>query len=143
MSAADTVTPRPGTKVVRVAANGEPSIEAFRCADCGAVTASVTMACRACGSRTPPAAYRSAEAGALYTWSIVHRSYPGIAVPFISALVDLDGGLSIKGTLRGVEADQLEAGMRLRLVYDDAGGAKADDGSTYVGFHFVPEGAGA
>lgn len=143
MTAAETVTPRPGTKVVRVAANGEPSIEAFRCLDCGAVTATMTMACRACGSRTVPAAYRSAETGSLFTWSVVHRSYPGIAVPFVSGIVDLDGGLAIKGTLRDVDPDQLVAGMRLRLVYDNAGGARADDGAPYVGFHFVLEGAAA
>ena len=135
--------PRPGTKVVRVAANGEPSIEAFRCGACGAVTPTLTMACRKCGSRTAPEPYRSVETGTLYTWSIVHRSYPGIAVPFISAIVDLDGGLSIKGTVQGVAPDQLKAGLRLRLVYDDAGGVRSGEGSPYIGFHFVPEGAAA
>jgi uncharacterized OB-fold protein len=143
VSVAEPATPRPGTKVIRIAADGTPSIEAFRCPDCSAVTATLTMACRACGSRNPPQAFRSAEAGALYTWTVVQRSYPGIAVPFVSAIIDLDGGLSIKGTLRDVKADQLKGGMRLKLVFDDAGGAKADDGAAYIGFHFVPEGAAA
>lgn len=140
MNSTDTVMARPATKIVRIAADGTPSIEAFRCADCGAVTATVTMACRACSSRTVPAAYRSAETGTLFTWTIVHRSYPGVAVPFVSVIVDLDGGLSVKGTLRGVAPDSLTAGHRLQLVYDDAGDAKAEDGAPYVGFHFVAEG---
>lgn len=96
-----------------------------------------TMACRACASRVQPEPYRSPETGTLYTWSVVHRSYPGVEVPFVSAIVDLDGGLSFKGTLKGVEADALEPGMSVRLVFDDAGGAVDADGHPYVGFHFV------
>ncbi len=96
-----------------------------------------TLACRACASRVAPAAYRSPETGKLYTWSIVHRSYPGVAVPFVSAIVDLDGGLSFKGTLKGVAPEALKAGMPVRLVFDDAGGTSDADGNPYVGFHFV------
>jgi len=96
-----------------------------------------TMACRACTSRTPPQPYRSAETGTLYTWSVVHRSYPGVEVPFISAIVDLAGGLSFKGTLKGISHGILKAGMPVRLVFDDAGGAVDTDGNPYIGFHFV------
>ncbi len=99
-----------------------------------------TMACRACASRTPPEAFRARETGKLYSWSVVHRSYPGVAVPFVSAIVDLDDGLSFKGTLRGVAAEGLKMGLPVRLVFDDAGGAKDSAGAPYVGFHFVAEG---
>ncbi|MBP6580776.1 MAG: OB-fold domain-containing protein [Sphingorhabdus sp.] len=128
---------RPGTKVVRVSADGSAWIEGYRCGECGAVAPVATMACRACASRVLPEAYRSPETGTLYTWSVVHRSYPGVAVPFVSAIVDLDGGLSFKGTLMGVEPDALKAGMPVRLVFDAAGGAVDADGIPYVGFHFV------
>lgn len=100
-----------------------------------------TMACRACASRVPPQAYHSPETGTLYSWSVVHRSYPGVAVPFVSAIVDLDGGLSLKGTLKGVELESLKSGMPVRLVIDDAGGTLDADGNSYVGFHFVAGGA--
>lgn len=122
---------------MRVGADGSAWIEGYRCDECDAVMAVPTMACRACASRTPPGAYRSAQTGKLYTWSVVHRSYPGIAVPFVSAIVDLDGGLSFKGTLKGVEPADLKAGMPVRLVFDDAGGAVDAEGTPYVGFHFV------
>ncbi len=128
---------KPGTKVIRVGADGSAWIEGFRCGACGAVMPVATMACRACASRIPPEAYRSAETGTLYTWSVVHRSYPGVEVPFVSAIVDLDGGLSFKGTLKGVEHSALKSGMPVRLVFDDAGGAVDADGNPYVGFHFV------
>ena len=132
--------PKAGTKVIRVGADGAPWIEAFRCETCEAVVAVPTMACRACASRTPPVPFRVAETGTLYTWSVVHRSYPGVAVPFISAIVDLDGGLSIKGTLRGIAQESLRAGMPVRLEFDDAGGAVDADGDPYVGFHFLAAG---
>lgn len=135
------IIPRPGTKVVRVGADGSPWIEGFRCADCGAVMAVPTMACRACASRTPPAPFRAVETGKLYSWSVIHRSYPGVAVPFVSAIVDLDDGLSFKGTLRGVEVADLKMNMPVQLVFDDAGGATDSEGTPYVGFHFVAAGA--
>ena len=134
---ADTKELKPGTKVIRVGNDGDAWIQGYRCAACGAVMPVATMACRACASRTAPEAYRSAETGTLYTWSVVHRSYPGVEVPFVSAIVDLVGGLSFKGTLKGVEPDALKAGMPVRLVFDDAGGAVDTDGNPYVGFHFV------
>jgi uncharacterized OB-fold protein len=74
---------------------------------------------------------------------VVHRSYPGIAVPFVSAIVDLDGGLSFKGTLKGVHQEDLRSGMPVRLVFDDAGGAHDAEGAPYIGFHFIAEGASA
>jgi uncharacterized OB-fold protein len=135
--------PKPGTKVIRIDADHQPYIEGFRCGACGAVMAVQTLACRACASRAAPEPYRSAETGTLYTWSVVHRSYPGIAVPFVSAIVDLDGGLSFKGTLKGVHQEDLRSGMPVRLVFDDAGGAHDAEGAPYIGFHFIAEGASA
>ena len=69
------------------------------------------MACRACASRTPPQLFRSAETGTLHTWSVVERSYPGVKVPFVSAIVDLDGGLALKGTVSGVDHAALRQGQ--------------------------------
>jgi uncharacterized protein len=140
LASAAKARPKPGNKSVRVSGDGSVWIEGYRCAACGAVMPVQTMACRACASRVPPEAYRSPKTGTLYSWSVVHRSYPGIAVPFVSAIVDLDGGLSFKGTLKGVEHDALKSGMPVRLVFDDAGGTKDADGNPYVGFHFVATG---
>jgi uncharacterized OB-fold protein len=132
------VMPKPGNGAIRLGADGSPRIEAFRCAACGAVFADRTLACRACASRTAPEPFRAAETGRLHTWSVVHRSYPGVAVPFVSAIVDLDGGPALKGTVRQVDPATVRKGMALRLVFDDAGGARDKDGVPYVGFHFIP-----
>jgi len=135
---AETVTaPRPGHPAIRLDAAGKPSIEGFRCGDCGAVLPEATLACRACASRTPPAPVHIGERGRLWTWTVVHRSYPGVAVPFVSAIVDMDDGLTLKGTVIGVDDAALRQGLPLRLVFDDAGGAHDKDGAGWVGFHFV------
>lgn len=133
-------TPKPGHKAIRVAADGSAWIEGLRCGDCGAVVPELTMACRSCGSRNPLQPFHAAQTGKLYSWAVIHRSYPGIAVPFVSAIVDLDGGLTLKGTLRGVDPNALRVNMPVRLVFDDAGGAHDKQDVPYVGFHFVASG---
>ena len=140
MATTDCCSPRPATKVVRVGADGKAWIEGFRCASCAAAVAEATLCCRACATRTPPAAFVSPTQGRLVTWSVVHRSFPEVAVPFVSAIVDLDGGLTLKGTLRGVDQAGLTAGLPVTLVFDDAGGAVDSEGIPYVGFHFLPAG---
>lgn len=140
MSAGNLVLAKPGHKAVRIAADGSAYVEGFRCDACGAAFPEATMACRACANRTQPAPFRAAGTGRLFTWSVVSRSYPGIAVPFVSAIVDLDDGLTLKGTLRNVAPDSVKAGMPVRLVIDNAGGATDRDGAPYVGFHFVAQG---
>lgn len=127
---------RPGHKSIALGKDGRPYIEAFRCPDCGAVVTEQTLACRACASRNPPEPFRAKETAKLHTWSVVYRSYPGVEVPFVSAIVDLDGGPALKGTVR-VEQEKLREGLPLRLVFDDAGGARDKDGAPYIGFHFV------
>ena len=137
MTSTTNIARKAGNKSVRVGEDGSVWIEGYCCGACGAVMPVQTIACRSCAGRVAPEAYRSPETGTLYTWSVVHRSYPGVAVPFVSAIVDLDGGLSFKGTLKGVPFEALQAGMPVRLVFDDAGGAVDGDGHPYVGFHFV------
>jgi len=124
--------------LVQVAEDGQPWLRGFRCDVCGAVVGEPTLCCRACGVRTAPAAVRLAGQGKLYTWSVVHRSFPGVAVPFVSAIIDLDDGLTLKATLRDVAPDGLRSGLPVKLVFDDAGGATDADGAPYIGFHFEP-----
>ncbi len=100
------------------------------------------MACRACGSRTALDPFLVARTGKVFSWAIIHRSYPGIAVPFVSAIVDLDGGMTLKGTLRDVHSAALCVGLPVAVVFDDAGGARDSEGNPYVGFHFEPRGDG-
>jgi uncharacterized OB-fold protein len=78
--------------------------------------------------------------GTLYSYSIVHRSFPGIDVPYVSAVVDLDDGTAIKGNLINVEPDpdKIEFGMPVDVVFADALGRKDRDGNSYLSFFFQP-----
>lgn len=45
--------------------------------------------------------------GKVYVFSVVHQSFPGIKTPYLTAIVDLPDGVSVRSTL--VEVDPLEA----------------------------------
>ena len=81
------------------------------------------------------------ETGRLYNYTIVHRSYPGVSVPFVSAIVDLDDGSTIKGNLLDVDPspEALEFDMPVKLVYRGAELANAA-GEGYLAYFFVPAG---
>ena len=69
-----------------------------------------------------------------------HRSFPGIEVPYISAIVDLDGGGTIKGNLINVKPDSknISFDMRVRIIFKDALGRKDKDGNSYISYFFKP-----
>ena len=81
-----------------------------------------------------------ADRGELYSYCIVHRSFPGIDVPYVSAIVDLDGGGTVKGNLINVAPDPAEIpfGMPVEVVYGDALGRKDADGNAYLAYFFQP-----
>ena len=131
----------PGRSNIAVAENGDAWVRGYRCSACGTAAEVPTIACRRCHARGTMEEFRAGDSGKLVTWSIVHRSYPGVPVPFVSAVVRLDDGISIKGNLDGVAHDDLSAGMPVWLVMDDAGGAKDKEGNDYVAYHFTAQAA--
>ena len=61
-------------------------------------------------------------------------------MPYISAIVDLDGGGTVKGNLIGIEPDpeNIEFDMEVDVVYKDALGRKDSDGNSYISYFFQP-----
>ena len=61
-------------------------------------------------------------------------------MPFISAIVDLEGGGTLKGNLIGVEPDpeKISFGMPVEVVFKDALGRKDAEGNDYISFFFQP-----
>ena len=61
-------------------------------------------------------------------------------MPYVSAIVDLEGGGTVKGNLVGVEPDpnEIEFDMPVEVFFDDALGRKDSDGNSYVSFFFRP-----
>lgn len=119
--------------------SGMPYLVGSRCAACGATQLGTFENCPKCAARDRMNPVRLAETGTLYNYTIVHRSLPGVTVPFISATVDLDGGGTVRGNLLDVEPDpaRIEFGMPVRLVFRSAASAVAN-GEGYLAFFFAP-----
>jgi uncharacterized protein len=135
---------KPATSYTRIADDGAPYLEGSRCGKCAAVFLGSREHCGRCGARADMHAIRLAERGRLYNYTIVYRSYPGIKVPFISAIVDLEGGGTVKGNLLDIAPDpkQLKFDMRVRMVFRGADLA-IGDGAGHVAHFFVPDGEAA
>jgi len=130
--------PLPVVDYLKLPAGGEPYLEGSKCGGCGAIYLGSRIACSKCSRSDALATVQLANTGTLYSYCIVHRSFPGIEVPYVSAIVDLDGGGTVKGNLIGVDPDpeKISFGMPVQLVYKDALGRKDRDGNSYVSYFF-------
>jgi uncharacterized OB-fold protein len=95
MSAAG-VKPAPTTKgavpFLKIPKDGEPYLAGSKCTKCGEVAVGTRDVCGKCGARKGVEHIKLASTGKLYNFTVVHRNFPGVPVPFISAIVDVDGG---------------------------------------------------
>jgi len=134
--------PKAAFPFIKIDAAGRPSLVAQRCRVCNATFAdSGRVACSRCGARADMLeSFEPGYDGTLYAASIVRRGYPGVPVPFISAIVDLDGGPTLKGTLRAKNFDPAEIvhGRRVKVVFDDALGRTDEGGNRYISHFFEP-----
>ncbi len=76
--------------------------------------------------------------GVVRSFTIVQRGVPGVPVPYVSALVDLDGGGCVKGNIVSCppDPDHVALGMPVRMTTFVAG--TDDDGTEAVAFAFEP-----
>jgi uncharacterized OB-fold protein len=82
-----------------------------------------------------------ANTGKVRSFTIVNRGVPGIPVPYVSALVDLDGGGTVKGNVVNIPPDpeHVKLGMNVEMTTFTAG--TDDDGTEAIAFAFQPKGA--
>lgn len=113
---------RGSTPYLKFDDSGRPFLQGGRCDTCGAVYLGEREHCANCTARSTIEPYTLPTRGRLYNYTIVYRSYPGIKVPFISAIVDLDGGGTLKGNLLDVEPtpESVPFGMPVEIVFRDA-----------------------
>jgi uncharacterized OB-fold protein len=132
--------PLPVVDWLKGAGSDDPYLEGHKCGGCGAMYLGERSTCSKCGARDQLAPTRLSSSGKLYSFSIVYRSFPGIEVPYISAIVDLDGGGTVKGNLINIEPDpdKIEFDMPVEVVFDDALGRKDKDGNSYISYFFQP-----
>jgi len=137
---AESTKPLPVVEWLKLPEGGDPYVEGHKCGSCGAVFLGERTVCSKCGARDQMKAQKLSNQGTLYVYSIVHRSFPGIDVPYVSAIVDLEGGGTLKGNLINIEPDpeKIKLGMPVEVVYKDALGRKDRQGNSYVSYFFQP-----
>jgi uncharacterized OB-fold protein len=117
--------------------DGDPHLVAWEAVDSGALYFDRRNA-DAKGGGTQFRRRRLADTGTVRSFTIVHRAVPGVPVPYTSAIVDLDGGGSVKANVVNVPADpeHVAFGMRVRLTTFPAG--TDDEGTEAVAFGYEP-----
>ena len=111
-----------------------------KCKSCGAVFLGERLACARCLSTDPMEPVRFGGRGKLHVFSIVHQSGPGIPVPYIAAIVDLEEGGSVRCNVEGIEPDpsKLEFGMPVEMFTEKV---RTDrEGNDVIAFKFRPSG---
>ena len=132
--------PLPVVDFLKLPDGADPYLEGHKCQACGAIFLGERAVCSKCGARGQCKPTKLGNTGKLYVYSIVARSFPGIQVPYISAVVDLDGGGTVKGNLIGVDPnpEKIKFGMPVDVVYKDALGRKDREGNSYISYFFQP-----
>lgn len=135
------------------AARGEqPYLVGYRCPECGATfIGQHRVGCSRCTYVGDLSEVRLSDRGTLYVYSIVHQSGPGIPVPYVSAIVDLPDGVSVRCNLVDVEPDPttLRFGMPVEMVTRKVRERKEQNADgveetiDIVAFFFRPVGNGA
>jgi uncharacterized protein len=129
---------KPAVSYLKLGETGSAFLEGFRCASCNAVFIGARETCSHCLSNDL-APVRLSDSGRLYNWTIVYRNFPGIRVPFVSVIVDLDGGGTVKGNLVDIDPDpaNIQFDMPVKLVYRPVEATDAE-GNRYISYFFVP-----
>ncbi len=137
---AEVTGPLPVVDWLKLPEGDDPYLEGHKCEACGAVYLGERIVCSKCGARDQIGPTKLSNKGKLYAYSIVFRSFPGIEVPYISAIVDLEGGGTVKGNLIGIDPDpeKIEFDMAVDVVYKDALGRKDNEGNSYISYFFQP-----
>jgi uncharacterized protein len=120
-----------------LALGSDPHLVANECQSCGALFFDRRNACANCGAREF-GTRRLGNEGVVRAFTIVHRATPDVKVPYVSAIVDLDGGGVVKANIVDVDPvpDQVTLGMRVALTTFGVGTDSA--GTEAVSFGYRP-----
>lgn len=135
------MTADPGSKRIPVVdylvLDGDPHLEANACIACGALYFDRRNACARCG-KLEFARKALATSGALRSYTIIYRAAPNVAVPYVSSVVELNGGGVVKANLvdAGTDPEKITLGMAVRLTTFTCG--HDEEGTEAVAFGFAP-----
>ncbi len=116
---------------------GEPHLRGQACNACGAIYFDRRNACAHCG-KTDFAAKDLATTGTVRSFTIIHRAAPNVPVPYVSSVIELDGGGVVKANLleAGTEPEKIDLGMKVKLTTFVCG--TDEEGTEAVAFGFIP-----
>jgi uncharacterized OB-fold protein len=131
------------SEALRRPKGGDPFLEGMECEACHEVLVGDFAACPACGARGQLKPRQLGVQGRLLSFTIVHRSFPGVPTPFVSAVVALDGGGILKGNLVGVDPtpDGVRVGQAIGVRICEAPRPDAQ-GRRYLAYEFTTKPAG-
>ena len=117
--------------------NGAPHLVANVCTQCGSRFLDRRNACARCGAT---ALHRDVARHDRQGHVVHHRATgrPGVKVPFVSAVVELDDGASVQANIVDTEPDpdHIALGMLVKLTTFVVG--TDDNGTEAVAFGFAP-----
>ena len=120
----------------------KPHLEGIKCA-CGAIYLDPKrVACSKCGEADKFKPLSLSDKGKVYVFSVVHQSYPGIKTPYVTAIVDLPEGVSVRANLTDVDPEQAQKepnkifNLPVELVTGVA--AKDREGHDVIAFSYRP-----
>ena len=122
MSDPDVKSLLPVNHLLQIPQGETPYLEGLCCEQCGNIFTDKRLACAACYARGSLKVKRLASTGKVLAFTVVRRSFPGIAVPYISAVVELEGGGDIKVNIinQDPDAPELKVGLDVALTFDKA-----------------------
>jgi uncharacterized OB-fold protein len=121
----------------------KPHLVGSKCASCGAIFLDVKRtACSKCGASGNLQPTQLSDKGKVWVFSVIHQSFPGIKTPYVTAVVDLPEGVSVKSNLIDVDPEELEKnpqkafGMAVEMVVNQV--ATDRQGNPVMAFQFRP-----
>jgi len=115
----------------------DPHLVANACTSCGALFFDRRNACARCGKLSFEKRALSTR-GVVRSYTIIHRAAPNVPVPYVSSVVELDGGGVVKANLvdAGSDPEKIELGMKVKLTTFTCG--VDAEGTEAVAFGFTP-----
>jgi uncharacterized protein len=133
--------PRPIVPFLKLAP--KPRLMGCKCSNCGAAFLDTKrVACSKCGASDGLKPIELSDKGKVWVFSVVHQSFPGVKTPYITAIVDLPEGVSVRSNIVDVDPEEAEKNpkrlfdMPVEMVTNVV--SKDREGNEVVAFAFKP-----
>jgi hypothetical protein len=108
--------------LLQIPKTSSPFLQGLKCSNCGYVATDIRVTCPACFERDSLSKLELTSQGEVIAFTVVRRSFPGLPVPFVSAVIALNGGGDIKVNIENIDVDSpaLKVGLNVELIFKQA-----------------------